>query len=94
MDKLENGFTGFGRKNNIDFGDYVFYPNGCSNLLHLYKVIGALKSNTYQDPPDWSQAVQKIHDEIVPVLNIVHCGLDETRIIRVKEEDCILKSVV
>jgi len=82
-------FTNYGRKNHIDFGDYVQYQNGTSRELHIYKVIGALESNTYQESPDWHGAKETIHDKVTPVLNVVHCGLDETKVIRVKESDCI-----
>jgi len=81
-------FTGYGRMNQIDFGDYVKYPCGVSRELHIYKVVGALKSNGYQDAPDWCGAKQTLHSEIIPVLNIIHCGLDETNVIRVREKDC------
>ena len=82
-------FTNYGRKNHIDFGDYIQYQNGTSRILHIYKVVGALKSNTYQESPDWHGAKETIHDKVMPVLNVVHCGLDETKVIRVKESDCI-----
>ena len=80
-------FTGYGRKNNIDFGDYVKYPY--CNELHIYKVVGSYNSNCYQDIPDSHKAEEVMHDEVVPVLNIIHCGLDETKVITVKESDCI-----
>jgi hypothetical protein len=82
-------FTNYGRRNHIDFGDYTKYPQGTGKELHVYKVVGALKSNTYRDPPDWHGAKESIHGEMVPILNVIHCGLDETKVIRVKESDCV-----
>jgi len=82
-------FTGYGRKNTIDFGDYVQYSNGYSKELHIYKVVGSLQSNSYQDTPDTANSKKMLHSEIVPCLNIIHCGIDETEVIRVKENDCI-----
>ena len=82
-------FTGYGRTNDIDFGDYVHYPHGIYREPHIYKVVGAFKSNAYQDAPDWFHAEITRHDEVVKVLNIIHCGIDETKVIRVKESDCV-----
>lgn len=81
-------FTGWGRTNDIDFGDYVHYPHGMSHEPHIYKVIGAFESNTYRKPPDWAHSVEENHGDVVPVLNIIHCGIDETEVIRVREDDC------
>jgi hypothetical protein len=81
-------FTGFGRTNHIDFGDYVHYPNGYSKELHIYKVVGSLQSNCYQNAPDTHQSENVLHNDVVDCLNIIHCGIDETKVIRVKESDC------
>ena len=87
---IESKFTGYGRKNNIDFGDHIKYPNGYSKELHIYKVIGALKSNTWREPPDVYSSKDIIHDEMAIVLNVIHCGVVESQVIRVKESDCLL----
>ena len=86
-------FTGYGRTNEIDFGDYVKYPYGYSGEPHICKVVGSLRSNAYCDPPYTYRTEQKTHNGIVPVLNIIHCGLDETEVIRVKESDCVKLNV-
>lgn len=82
-------FTGYGRTNHIDFGDYVKYPYGHTGELHICKVIGSLRSNAYCQPPIMYNTKPTLHDEVVPILNIIHCGLDETEVIRVLESDCI-----
>jgi hypothetical protein len=82
-------FTRYGRTNEIDFGDYVKYPNGYSREMHIYKVVGSFQSNCYRDIPDLYDSNEVHHSDIVPCLNIIHCGLDETKVIRVKESDCI-----
>jgi hypothetical protein len=82
-------FTGYGRTNDIDFGNYVQYLNGYSKELHIYKVVGSFKSNSYIEPPDVHNAKSICHKEVVSVLNIIHCGIDETKVIRVKGSDCI-----
>ena len=83
-------FTGWGRKHDIDFGDYIKYPTGYSRDMHIYKVVGALCSNTYQDVPAVIGSKNRIHDNgMVPVLNVIHCGVDEREVIRVRESDCI-----
>lgn len=81
-------FTGYGRNNDIDFGDYVYYPTGTSHELHIFKVVGSLQSNSYRDVPYWAYQKQTSHEEIVPCLNIIHCGIDETEVIKVKQSDC------
>lgn len=80
-------FTGWGRTNDIDFGDFVNFPYGSE--MHIWKVVGAFKSNKYMKPPYTSCSEEKIHaGGVVPVLNIIHCGIDETKVIRVKASDC------
>lgn len=82
-------FTGWGRTNEIDFGDYVKYPYGMSRELHIYKVVGSFKSNVWRDIPDWFHAEEAPHSTVEKVLNIIHCGIDETKVLRVRESDCI-----
>ncbi|MNM07323.1 hypothetical protein D3C81_173630 [compost metagenome] len=82
-------FTGWGRTNEIDFGDYVKYPHGMSHEPHMYKVVGSFQSNVWRDIPDWFQAEETSHSTVEKVLNIIHCGIDETKVLRVRESDCI-----
>jgi len=85
-----NGFTRYGRTNHIDFGDYVKYPYGMSKEMHIWKVVSSFQSNTYIKPPYMFNKEPKIQNGgVVPVLNIIHCGIDETKVITVKESDCV-----
>lgn len=86
-------FTGYGRANHIDFGDYVKYPFGMSHEPHIFKVVGYLESNSYRDVPYWARQEETSHEEIVPCLKIIHCGIDETEVIRVRQADCIKMEV-
>lgn len=88
-----NNFTGYGRSGEIDFGDYVQYPTGFSKDLHIFKVVGQYYSNTYILPPYTVDKQPEIQKEMASVLNIIHCGIDETKIITVKESDCIKMEV-
>lgn len=47
-------FTGYGRTNHIDFGDYVeieMHRYGVPNEMFIHKVVGAFRSNTWIDTP-------------------------------------------
>lgn len=83
-------FTGYGRTNNIDFGDYVKFPYGMGREMHIWKVVSSFRSNAYIKPPYMFNKEPKIQSGgVVPVLNIIHCGIDETKVITVKKSDCI-----
>lgn len=68
--------------------EITYITHGIYREPHIYKVVNAFESNTYRDAPDWFHAEEKIHDKMEKVLNIIHCGIDETKVIRVKESDC------
>lgn len=70
------------------FGACVKIPTGASRDMHVYKVIGRIESNGYCDVPIMAQAKSVLHEEIVPVLNVVHCGVSEDTVIRVALSDC------
>lgn len=70
------------------FGAYVKIPTGASRNMHLYKVIGRIESNGYCDVPIMGGAKNVRHSEIVPVLNVVHCGVSEDTVVRVALSDC------
>lgn len=70
------------------FGAYVKIPTGASRDMHIYKVIGRIESNGYSDVPIMASAKSVLHEEIVPVLNVVHCGVSEDTVIRVALSDC------
>ena len=72
------------------FGRYVTIPTGFDKQQHVYKVVGMIESNGYCDVPitGWTEKIH--HDEIVPVLLVIHCGVCEEKVIRVALKDCTL----
>lgn len=70
------------------FGRYVRIPTDRSNAMHVYKVISRIESNAYCDTPIVCTSTPSIHNEMVPVLNVIHCGIDESKVIRVAMADC------
>lgn len=72
------------------FGRYAKIPTGFSGELHVYKVIGLIESNSYCDAPITGLSGAKWHEEIVPVLKVVHCGVSEEDVIRVALKDCVI----
>ena len=56
---------------------------------HIYKCIQNFRSNCYCDIPLTYQSENNCykHDEIVDVVNVIHCGLDENKVIRVAIKD-------
>lgn len=89
-------FTGYGKTNDVDFGDYVEIEQkryGVPNEMFLYKVVGALKSNAWIDAPVKWDSKPTIHDDMEIVLNVICCGVDETKVIRVRGSDCKLREV-
>lgn len=86
-----NEFTRYGRNNDIDFGDYVEieqFRHNSPNEKFLYKVVGALKSNTYIEAPIRWDSEPQIHNRMEKVLNVICCGVDETKVIRVAQKHC------
>lgn len=69
------------------FGYYTQIRTGFSEQLHTYKVVGAFESNTYCDTPIVASSVPVIHSEIVTCLNVIHCGVDESKVVRVAMKD-------
>ncbi|RQW19864.1 hypothetical protein EH196_06880 [Bacillus sp. C1-1] len=79
--------------NEIDFGDYVTIEQkryGVPNEWYLHKVISSFKSNVWVETPIDSKIKEKGHNEVKEVLNVVCCGVDETKVFRVLREDCVL----
>lgn len=77
------------------FGMYVRIPTGYSREMHIYKVVSKYKTNSYCDVPivHGSKPVpheKEFHDlsDLEDVLNVIHCGIDETEVIRVALKDC------
>ncbi len=84
-------FIGHLKTNNIDFGDYVEIEqkrHGVENEMFIHKVINAIESNVWVDVPVQSPATESLHDSMEKVLSVIQCGIDETKVIRVREKDC------
>lgn len=73
------------------FGAYVKIPTDRSGALHVYKVVSRSESNSYCDVPIRCGSMPVTHGEIVPILNVIHCGIDETKVVRVALKDCVLE---
>lgn len=56
---------------------------------HIYKAIQSFRSNCYCDTPLTYQTENNpyVHDEMVDVVDVIHCGIDETKVIRVAAKD-------
>ena len=56
---------------------------------HIYKCIRSFMSNCYCDVPLTYQTENNCHthDNIVEVVNVIHCGIDESKVIRVARND-------
>lgn len=56
---------------------------------HIYKCIQSFMSNCYCDVPLTYQTENNCykHDNIVEVVNVIHCGIDENKVIRVARND-------
>ncbi|WP_164670934.1 hypothetical protein [Virgibacillus doumboii] len=84
-------FTGWRRTNDVDFGDYVdieMHRYGVPNEMFIHKVVGALESNVWIDAPLKHDKEETLHDHMEPVLNVIQCGIDETKVIRVAQKYC------
>ena len=69
------------------FGQYAKIPTGRSGDLHIYKIITRFCSNGYCDTPIiFGKSTH--HEEVTDVLNVIHCGIDESKVIRVALRDC------
>lgn len=69
------------------FGQYAKIPTGRSGDLHIYKIITRFRSNGYCDTPIIF-GKSTFHEEVTDVLNVIHCGIDESKVIRVALKDC------
>lgn len=78
------------RINGDMFGMYVRIPTDFSGALHTYKVVGLIESNSYCDVPVKCRSEPVLHDNIVPVLLVIHCGICEEKVVRVALSDCVL----
>ena len=84
-----------GRKENtmLDFGDYCTIEQkryGCKNEFFQYKVIGNFSSNCYREVPvDGANTKHKHAREMHDVLNVICCGVDETKVEKVRVCDVV-----
>ena len=71
------------------FGMYAKIPTGFSKEMHIYKIVSVFESNTYCDVPLFTiDTKETTHDKLVIVLNVIHCGINESEVIRVALKDC------
>lgn len=75
----------FGRYARIAYGHAL----GGEQDYHIYKCIQSFRSNCYCDVPLTYQTENNCykHENIVDVVNVIHCGIDENRVIRVARND-------
>jgi hypothetical protein len=74
----------------LDLGDYVIIEQkrfGVPNEFYIYKVVGPLESNCYVDVPVKTPAKETLHDELVPVVRCICCGISETKVLKFAEKD-------
>ena len=79
--------TNFNYQGSEIFGKYCKIPMNAKGEKHLFKCIGLLQSNTYMDVPICPYHEMAIHDNITDVVNVIHCGIDESEVIRVAMKD-------
>lgn len=70
------------------YGGYAYIKTNYSADVHIYKIVNAILSNSYCDVPIMCTSEPNTHEDIVPVLNVIHCGIDETKVVRVAVSDC------
>lgn len=72
------------------FGWYCKIPFGFGTPEeHIYKIVGCFgKSNSWSDiPHTYLNEIPKLHDTMEYVVNVIHCGLDETKVLRFALKD-------
>lgn len=71
------------------FGKYCKIPTGYSRAEHIYKIVARIESNTYCDIPLLSGSTKETtHESVIPVLLVIHCGIDESEVIRAPLAKC------
>ena len=74
--------------NGDGFGYYAKIKTDYSERVHIYKVVGVFESNCYCDTPLRVDSEPYNHSEVVPVASVIHCGIDESKVVRVAISDC------
>lgn len=69
------------------FGLYARIKTDMSANVHVYKVIKIFESNNYCDVPILINSKPYTHSDITQVANVIHCGIDETKVVRVAIKD-------
>jgi len=76
------------------FGKYCKIPMCADGEKHIFKCIGVFQSNTYMDVPiypihEMTQHQKEFNslEDLEWVVNVIHCGIDETKVIRVALKD-------
>lgn len=70
------------------FGKYCLIETGRNREKHIYKAIQSLKSNYYRDAPLYCGMDKETnHNSLDDVLLVIHCGIDETEVIKVAAKD-------
>ncbi len=73
------------------FGMYAKIPTGFSMNMHTYKIVSSFRSNAYCDVPLVTvNTKETVHNELEVVLNVIHCGIDESEVVRVALKDCVI----
>lgn len=70
------------------FGRYCRIKTDFSENMHIYKIVSLIESNNYCDVPLYWNSEPTSHKDMVPVLLVIHCGIDETKVQRVALSDC------
>ena len=74
----------------LDFGDYVKIEmvrhGDKGNEYYKHKVINRLSSNYFVDVPIDYEEKEVMHDKTHIVISVICCGLDETKVFRVRED--------
>ena len=70
------------------FGQYCHIPTDTSGNMHIYKIVSQIESNIYCEVPLVVSSKETIHRNIVPVLLVIHSGIDETEVRKVALSDC------
>jgi|GEM_PF-3916992 hypothetical protein len=73
------------------FGEYCNILTDYSHANHIYKIVSHFKSNAYCEVPILYSTKETSHNEVIDVLNVIHCGIDETKVIRVALKDVELR---
>lgn len=69
------------------FGRYCRIPTDFSKDMHIYKIVNMIESNAWMETPITCKSEMVRHDTMEKILNVIHCGIDETNVIRVALKD-------